>query len=418
MKLDLPRGMRDLDSEDYENLNHIRNIFLNTLSLFNFRILEPSPLEMLSTLETKSGTSISNEIYNFIDKGDRHIALRFDLTMGLTRYVVTHRELSMPSKLGSFAGVWRYDEPQSGRYRYFHQWDAEIYGSFNYEADAEIIEFTSTFFKKLGLDVIVNINDRQLVEQFIREDIGVNDELEILEMFRAADKIAKKSKDAIIKEYEHKLNTKKLERLLDLCSIYGDYDKVASSLNLSSTKRLENLIDSLHSRNINNFKVNLGIVRGLDYYSGYVFEVFDPSYELGAIVGGGRYDSLTKAFGRKDMGATGAAGGVERILLALKKHNLIKTDNKSLAYIVFVLEEHWKNVLNLSTQLREYGISVDYDLQKRSLSKQLKNAYDKSAKYIIIIQPELIINDKVLLKFTVDKTEVKININELHKYIK
>ncbi|MDQ3851714.1 MAG: ATP phosphoribosyltransferase regulatory subunit, partial [Thermoproteota archaeon] len=160
--------MRDLDPEEYANINYVRDRFFEIARLFNFQLTEPSPLEMLATLEAKSGAAISNEIYAFKDKGGREVALRFDLTIGLTRYVESRRDLKMPVKLASFAGVWRYDEPQAERYRYFHQWDIEVYGPFNQESDAEVIEFVYTFFRTLGLKVGIEINDRQFLEQYIR----------------------------------------------------------------------------------------------------------------------------------------------------------------------------------------------------------------------------------------------------------
>src|ERR687884_924638 len=197
--------MRDFEPAQYYNINYIEEKFLETTALFNFQVMEPSPIELLSTLETKSGASISNEIYSFSDKSDRKVALRFDLTIGLTRFVTARRDLKMPVKIATFAGVWRYDEPQAGRYRYFHQWDVEIYDSFSNESDAEIIEFVSIFFKKLGLDVCIELNDRQLKEQFVRQRLGVEDKDRILEMFRAVDKVPKKGADSVLREYKDKI---------------------------------------------------------------------------------------------------------------------------------------------------------------------------------------------------------------------
>jgi histidyl-tRNA synthetase len=123
MKLELPRGMRDLESDELHAIDYIKEKFFETTRLFNFKNIEPSPVEMLATLEAKAGPAISNDIYSFTDKGGRNIALRFDLTIGLTRFVASRRDLKMPAKIAAFAGVWRYDEPQAARYRYFHQWD-------------------------------------------------------------------------------------------------------------------------------------------------------------------------------------------------------------------------------------------------------------------------------------------------------
>ena len=195
MKFDLPRGMRDIETDEYESISLIKNAFYESAKVFNFNIMEPSPLELLSTLESKSGPGIISEIYNFIDKGNRKVALRFDLTIGLTRFFVSRRDLKIPAKIASFGGVWRYDEPQSGRYRFFHQWDIEIYGPDSFESDTEIIEFTSVFLNKLGLDkIIIDINSRELLEEYIKNILSVLDENTLFEIFRAIDKVPKKGK--------------------------------------------------------------------------------------------------------------------------------------------------------------------------------------------------------------------------------
>lgn len=195
MKFDLPRGMRDIETEEYENINLIKNAFFESAKIFNFKIMEPSPLELLSTLESKSGSGIINEIYSFIDKGNRKVALRFDLTIGLTRFFVSRRDLKIPAKIASFGGVWRYDEPQSGRYRFFHQWDIEIYGPNSLESDTEIIEFTSVFLNKLGLkNIIIDINSRELLEEYIKNNLNIAGEETLFEIFRAIDKVPKKGR--------------------------------------------------------------------------------------------------------------------------------------------------------------------------------------------------------------------------------
>jgi len=159
--------MRDIEYDETSKIEYIRQKFIETSNLFGFQFMEPSPIELLSVIETKSGPSIKNEIYYFKDKGDREVALRFDFTIGLTRYAVSQKSMKLPAKLSAFGGVWRYDEPQKGRYRFFHQWDVEIYGQPNLESDAEIIEFTSKFLSNLQLrNIIIGICDRELVESY------------------------------------------------------------------------------------------------------------------------------------------------------------------------------------------------------------------------------------------------------------
>jgi histidyl-tRNA synthetase len=400
--------MRDLEADEFANISYVRDKFLETARLFNFQLTEPSPLELLSTLEAKSGAAISNEIYAFKDKGGRDVALRFDLTIGLTRFVASRRDLKMPAKLATFAGVWRYDEPQAGRYRYFHQWDVEVYGSFSQESDAEVIEFVSTFFKKLGLKVAIEVNDRQLVEQYIKTRLGISNEEEMFEMFRAVDKVSKKGAQAVLAEYKDRIKPAKLQALIDLSKVKGTADEVAGKADvkgLESWQKLVGLMDSLRSRKVEVARVNLGIVRGLDYYSGVVFEAFDPSSDSGALVGGGRYDRLTEAFGRKDIGATGVAGGVERIVMALHRHGILKQSAKALTYVAYASDDVRGRAVEVVSTLRAAGVAVDYDILGKGLRKQLDDASIKGAAFAVIVAPDEIAAGQVIVRSMKDGTE-------------
>ena len=375
---------------------------------------------MLATLEAKAGPTISNDIYSFTDKGGRNIALRFDLTIGLTRFIASRRDLKMPVKIAAFAGVWRYDEPQAARYRYFHQWDIEIYGSFSVESDAEVIEFVSTFLKKLGLKVIIEINDLQLIEQYVQRVLGVYDQKIIREMLRALDKVPKKGIEEVFKEYSSRIDSTLLRSLLDLSRIKGRLEEVRSNLEtrgLVSWQKLEELMDSLKSRKVNDTRINLGVVRGLDYYSGIVFEAIDPLVDVGALVGGGRYDILTDAFGRKDVGASGAAGGVERIVLAMQKRGLLEPPKTPIVYVAHTSLSVRKHVLEIVSDLRKSGIYTDYDIQGRSIRRQLEDAYAKNSLLIVLVVQGEIENGLVTLKDMKDRTETKLDVNRLQEAI-
>jgi histidyl-tRNA synthetase len=416
MKLELPRGMRDLEAEEFANISYVRDKFYETARLFNLKLMEPSPLEMLSTLEVKSGASISNEIYSFKDKGDRNVALRFDLTIGLTRYVASRRDLKMPAKLAAFAGVWRYDEPQAGRYRYFHQWDVEIYGPFNQDLDAEIIEFVSLLFKKLGLRVAIEVNDRQLLEQYIKSKLAVSSEELMLEMFRAVDKVPKKGAHAVLQEYKDKIEPAKLQGLIELSNERGTVDEVASKTDikdLESWQKFASFMDSLKARRVENVELNLGIVRGLDYYSGIVFEAFDTAADAGALVGGGRYDRLTEAFGRKDIGATGVAGGVERIVMALQRQGILKQAKNPLVYVAYASASMKGKALELASTLRYAGIMVDSDVLGRALRKQLDDASMKGAALTLILAADELTRGQAIIRSMKDGSESKCQIRDL-----
>jgi len=386
VNLDLPRGMRDLQYEELGNISFIKEKFQETVEIFDFNQIEPSTLELQSTLEAKSGPSIIEETYSFTDKGGRNIALRFDLTIGLSRFVSMRRDLKLPVKLSSLGGVWRYDEPQLGRYRYFHQWDIEIFGSAEVDADAEVIEFVSFFLRKLGINFIIAINHRSILEEYLAKFLGITDKIVLSEMLRAIDKLSKKSSNQIINEYNQKLDSNNLQNFIQFASFDGspekllDYDKVKDFQSLDT---ILNLFDSLKSRTVKNAIVDFRIVRGLDYYSGLVFEAKEPTSQIGSLVGGGRYDKLTEAFGRKELYATGAAGGVERILAAIK--DKVKIAKKPLIYVAYGSRQEKTHALEIVSILRDLDYSVDYDINGRSIAKQFHEASLKNAFAIIII---------------------------------
>lgn len=420
MKVELPRGMRDLSYEDTLYLEYIRTKFYETISYYNFKIIEPSPLELLATLEAKSGESIINEIYNFKDKGERDIALRYDLTIGITRFAVAKRDLRIPIKLANFGGVFRYDEPQAGRYRYFHQWDIEIYDNFNSQSEAEVIEFVSHFFSNIDLETIIEISDRRIIEEYIKTKFDLDNEKLIGDIFRAIDKVSKKGLKQVCIEYKDMLDARILEDLLQVCSFKGNISELVSHeklKNLDSIRYLQDLFSSLDLRNINNKRVNLGIVRGLDYYSGIVFEVFDQISNIGSLVGGGRYDKLPKIFGRPDLGAAGAAGGVERIILALQYHNKLPQNDRKIIYIANSNEAVRNQSLLILSNLRKKGFIVEYDMLNRPLKKQLYDASSKKVVLTIIIAPDEISKNKVIIRNMIDGKEMVENIEDLEEKI-
>jgi len=414
--LDLPRGMRDIESQEIAKIEYVRQKFIQTSNLFGFYFMEPSPIELVSVIETKSGPSIKNEIYYFTDKGDREVALRFDFTIGLTRYAVSQKSMKLPAKLSTFGGVWRYDEPQKGRYRFFHQWDVEIYGQPNIESDAEIIDFTSKFLDNLKLqNIIIDICDRELVESYIHKIFKSDSPNLVGDMLRAVDKIQKKKKDEIIKEYSEKgYSNSDLEKILEFSQIKGTPEEIEKKFDVKELKnwdKLRLLFISLKNRQVDNIRINFGIVRGLDYYSGIVFEAFDSTSDLGALVGGGRYDNLTKAFGREDLGATGVAGGVERIIHSLEKQGIDVNTKTSQIWIAYINDEMQKVALGIVSQLRQKGIRAEADLGGKPLRKQMEMA--SNSNYVIIVAPKEYATKSVVLRNMKDGTEKQVSIESI-----
>ena len=414
--MDLPRGMKDFESNEFSKIEFVREKFLETSEIFGFKLMEPSPIESISTLEAKSGESIKDDIYFFKDKGEREIALRFDFTVGLARFAVSQKSMKLPAKISSFGGVWRYDEPQKGRYRFFHQWDIEIFGRANLEYDAEIIEFTSRFFSKLDLqNIVIDISHRKLVQSYISKIFESDDLQTVSDMLRAVDKIQKKSKRDIISEYEKKgYSIEKLEKIIAFSEIHGTPEEIAKKIDVSSLDswdEITGIYDSLKNRNISNIRINLGIVRGLDYYSGIVFEAFDTTFDIGALVGGGRYDSLPEAFGRTDFGATGVAGGVERIILALENQNSKFKEQVKRISVLYVNELMKNHAMKITSSLRNKGLFVDIDLNDKPLKKQMEQSID--SKFAIIVAPNEFANGMIVLRNMLDRSEKQIKVEDL-----
>lgn len=414
--MELPRGMRDIEPKESSTIEYVRQKFIETSNLFGFQFMESSPIELLSVIETKSGPSIKNEIYYFTDKGNREVALRFDFTIGLTRFAAAQKSMRLPSKISTFGGVWRYDEPQKGRYRFFHQWDIEIYGEPNIESDAEIIDFTSKFLTRLGLEnIVIDICDRELVEAYVK-DIFKSDSPDVIgDILRAVDKIQKKRKQDIIKEYQEKgYSVSELEQILKFSEIKGLPEEIEKEIDVTKIKnwdKIVQLFNTLKNRGVHNIRINFGIVRGLDYYSGMVFEVFERNFDVGALVGGGRYDTLMKAFGRNDLGATGAAGGVERIALLLEKQKVNLHIRDTRISVVFVNDDMQKIAIGIASQLRLKCIPTDVDLSGKSLKKQMEIA--STSKRVIIVAPNEYANNCVIIRNMDDGSEKQMRIDDM-----
>ncbi|MGD8708056.1 MAG: histidine--tRNA ligase [Nitrosopumilaceae archaeon] len=413
--MELPRGMKDFEASEHANIEHIRSHFKQLSNLYGFSFMDPSPMELLSVLETKSGPAIKDEIYFFKDKGDREVALRFDFTVGLTRYATTQKSMRLPAKISSFGGVFRYDEPQKGRYRYFHQWDIEVYGKPGIESEAEIIEFTSRLFDSLLLkDIVIDINHRTLVESYINKIFDSKNPELTADILRAIDKTQKKSRQEIINEFKDRYDSEKLEKILDFSQIKGDIKEIEQKIDttsLDSWDYLKELFDSLENRGVSNVRINFGIVRGLDYYSGTVFEVFDKNSTLGALAGGGRYDSLTKAFGREDIGATGVAGGVERIILTMQEQKIISDAIQPRVSILYINEEMQKVAMSIASLLRLANIPTNVDISGKQFKKQIDQA--ANSRFCVIVGPKELEQGKVVVRDMKSGDESQIDIETI-----
>jgi histidyl-tRNA synthetase len=408
MDLSLPRGIRDIEPDEYELHQRIRVAFDELTVTYNFKPMEPAPLETLSVLRAKSGSQVDDQIYHFRDKAEREIGLRFDLTVGMTRYVVGRKGMKPPIKLASYGGVWRYDEPQHARYRWFYQWDIEIFGDPTVDSDAEVMDMSYNLFKKLGLSKVkLHVGDRRVVEEYIKSVLKVTSEEKALEMMRALDKVSKKTEDELVREYEGKgVSAAEMRKLLEFGRTRGAPGDVVKRLKedgLASAQGLAELSDTLRLRGVANVEYDLSIVRGIDYYTAIVFEVKDEARsDLGSLCGGGRYDALPRIFGRPELSATGAAGGVERIALSLSAAGTVESRSVYVAYTEPALV---KEALEALTQIRAAGVRADIGLRSKSLRKQLEDASSTGFRWVLIVGRKELESGNVLLKDLRDGSE-------------
>lgn len=406
--------MRDISGEEWTSIEHIRRRFWEMAILYDYEPVQPSPLELLSTLETKSGPAIRDEIYNFSDKGGREVGLRFDFTMGMTRNMSADRSRPAPAKVAGFGGVFRYDEPQKARYRYFHQWDIEIYGRPHPSQDAEIIEFTARLLDTLPIrGTSIRINHREMAEAKILAVFGGNREA-VPDMLRAADKIQKKSPDQIVDEFATKgYDPDGIREIIGFAGISGSPDEVEAVLdgpeaNHDTWTHLKELIDSLGSVGVRNASIDFGVVRGLDYYTGMVFEAFGGQAD-GALAGGGRYDLLPGAFGRDEMGAAGVAGGVERTMLAMDPSGT--PPGPPPIPVIYAKETVFGRAAALASAIRGAGIPVRLDLAGRPLRKQMGQA--RSAGTAVIVAPREMDDGMVIIRDMSDGSQRTVPYREM-----
>ena len=335
------------------------------------------------------------------------------------RHLLDRRDLRLPIKLASLAGAWRYDEPQHARYRWFRQWDLEIFGPPSLEADAEVVEASYRLFERLGLDSFsIQIGDRGTVQHFVNKVLGIKENGRAVEMMRALDKVQKKTKPDLRTEYTEKgFRPEDIDRLFEFGSIRGPPGKVLSRLGESKVESpaLEALADIMKGRGVE-VEFNLGVVRGIDYYTGVVFEVIDNSRpDLGSLAGGGRYDLLPGAFGRPDLSATGAAGGLERIALSLTKDAVRLPAPVYVAVADKLAQNESRKVLR---DLRARGVPAESALLDKALAKQLEDASRMGAPWVIILGEKEVSAGKVTLRDMTNRTEELVPIGTALDHLK
>jgi len=392
MKLETPPGTRDFLPEEMVKRQEAIDKIRATFERYGFSPAETPAFEYAEVLEGKYGEE-EKLIYRFEDMGGRKLALRYDLTVPLVR-VVGMNQLPVPFKRYCISRVWRFDRPQKGRYREFWQCDVDTVGVPGMKADAEIIACAIDTLESLGLKGFkFKVNSRKVLDALM-VSVGISKENE-LAVFRALDKLEKIGEDQVRKELD-RIEKAKLDKLFEILSIktIGEVEKkVGDTEGVKELKELFALL-KLYKKSV---VLDLAMVRGLDYYTGPIFEVELGSY--GSIAGGGRYDKLIGQLSGKEMPAVGISLGIERIIEVMREQGLL-TDKKTVTR-VFVLradEESEGVTLQILTELRAAGINSEADLLGRNFSNQMSYANRLGVEKVVIVGQKDLKDGKITVK--------------------
>lgn len=420
-------GFMELLPNEQILFNQIKETIEKTYKKFGFLPIDTPVVELAEILLAKAGGETEKQIYRF-QKGDTDLALRFDLTVPLAKYVAkNYGNLSFPFRRYQIGKVYRGERAQKGRYREFYQCDIDIIGDgeLGLINDAEIPSVIYTIFRNLGFkDFTIRINNRRILNG-IFESIEQKENSE--EILRIIDKIEKIGKECVIEEFKKiGLSQEQIQRIMDFIEIQGTSDEKIEKLeNLEiqnetfnqGVRELKTVIDSVRLFGVpeENFNVDLTIARGLDYYTGTVYETFLNDYrELGSVCSGGRYENLAEYYTNKNLPGVGVSIGLTRLFSKLNELNIIKADKKSVAEILIIpMTEDLKESIKLATKLRNAGINTEVYLNEKKVKAKFKYADKLEIPYVIVIGEDEIKENMVTIKNMKTGEEEKIPNNEI-----
>ncbi|MGQ4892008.1 MAG: histidine--tRNA ligase [Candidatus Njordarchaeia archaeon] len=419
---EVPRGFRDFPPEMVilrkKVIGRIEEIFKR----YGFDPIETPAVELWETLKGKYGEEAEKKlIFRFSDPFDNiEYGLRYDLTVPLARFVASY-SIPMPFKRYHIGPVWRRElKPRKGRYREFLQCDVDIVGGPHPEADAEIVNIINDVIQEFGFrHYRIKLNDRRILAGFFEEQLELGDPAKVLAVYRTIDKLDKFSIDQIREELkELGLTVEKIEKIEEIISIRGKPDeKLDEVLELSKSQNVEKGVE--HLREMLNFVdkreylfLDLSMVRGLDYYTGPIFETVVDEPNIGSLTGGGRYDNLIKLYGGPDLPATGTTIGVERLIDAGLELGIFSLDEKTYTrvFIATFTRDTYVEGWRLANELRSAGIPVQVDLMRRSVSKQQEYVRKKGIPIIVYLGKKELASGKITIfvRETEERLEVPI----------
>ena len=450
-KPSIPKGVRDFSPEEMAKRNYIFDTIREVYSLYGYRQIETPAMETLQTLMGKYGEEGDKLLFKILNSGDYlkkvsdeelserdtlHLAsklcekgLRYDLTVPFARYVVMHRdEIQLPFKRYQIQPVWRADRPQKGRYREFYQCDADVVGSDSLMNEVELMQIVDTVFSRFGIRVQIKINNRKILSG-IAEVIGAADK--IVDITVAIDKLDKIGLEAVNKELaDGGLAEDAIAKLQPILKMEGSNDDklktiaevlASSETGLKGVEETRFIFDMLKMSDLKNeVQLDLTLARGLNYYTGAIFEVKALDVQIGSITGGGRYDNLTGIFGMKGISGVGISFGADRIFDVLNTLDLYPDASASGTQLLFLNMGEKEMLYSLPTvnKARKEGIRTELFPDEAKMKKQMNYANAHRVPYVAIVGENEMNEGKITLKDMITGDQQMVTPDELLNIIK
>lgn len=416
------KGSRDLYPEDKRLQNYMFGVWRQVAESFGYEEYGAPLLEPLEIYSAKSGQELVNEqTYQFTDRGGRNVAIRPEMTPTLARMVAARQqELGYPARLYSIANFMRYERPQKGREREFWQLNADLFGVESVMADAEIIRLSDTVMQRFGADrksYTIRINNRNLINfmmaQYLRLD-AVQSQL-MIKLFDKKGKISHEQfRDQAVEIFDADYVQEGLRKIAKLVSASTMADLPQEILSSEAVRDVQLLFTLLGEAGITNAKFDITLMRGLDYYTGMVYEVFDTNPDNNrSMFGGGRYDGLVSLFGGQPMPTVGMAIGGSTIEEFLRGHNLIPELVSTTDIFMVVLGSVSKQAEKLAEALRAEGVKVAVDITGRKIDKQIKSAVKMHVPYLLFVGEKEVEQEVYRLKDIKSEVEQELSVERI-----
>ena len=430
-KPSIPKGTRDFGQIEMARRNYIFDTIKGVFTLYGFQQIETPAMENIGTLMGKYGEEGDKLLFRIQNSGEKaslapEKGLRYDLTVPFARYVVQHREeITFPFKRFQIQPVWRADRPQKGRYREFYQCDVDVIGSDSLIGELELIQIVEEVYRRLGINVCLHINNRKILAG-IAEIIGAPEK--IVDITVAIDKLDKIGVDAVNAELlERGLSEKAVEALQPILNQEAGLKTqdtlghlrtylANSEIGMKGVEEMEEVFRLVETSGVQlNIELDLCLARGLNYYTGAIFEVKALDAQIGSITGGGRYDNLTGIFGLPGVSGVGISFGADRIYDVLTELDLFPKELQSTTQVLFATfgKEELLYALRWAKALRAKGISVEVYPEPTKMKKQMGYADDKKIPFVAIVGGDEMASNTVMLKNMTTGEQKLVKLDEL-----